>query len=70
MKRTDLMKRLRNIAKDKGHTAIVKEGGPHTKVTIGDVKVTVPRHNEINEHTANGILEDAEQATPKEDNDK
>lgn len=35
------------------------EGGSHTKVRLGDSFVTVPRHNEINELTANGIRRDA-----------
>ena len=59
MKRSDLMKRLRQIAKEDGVVLSVVEGGSHTKVHIGDRFVTVPRHSEINEFTAQGILRDA-----------
>lgn len=37
-------------------TATFKEGGAHTMVQIGGKATTIPRHNEINEHTARGIL--------------
>jgi len=59
VKRTELLKRLRQIAKERGVTFDPTEGGSHTKVRLGDSFVTVPRHNEINELTANGILRDA-----------
>lgn len=50
------MKELRKIAKKAGAEMEVSEGGSHTIVTIGDRRTTVPRHNEINELTAKGIL--------------
>lgn len=53
------MKQLRDIANDQGVTYAVTEGGSHTKVHLGDRFVTVPRHREINELTAKGILRDA-----------
>ena len=56
VKRTELMKQLRKIAKEKNQPYMETEGGSHTKVEIGDRKATVPRHNEINELTARGIL--------------
>lgn len=59
MKRSDLMKQLHEIAKEQGVTYAVSEGGSHTKVHLGDRFVTVPRHREINELTARGILRDA-----------
>lgn len=34
----------------------VTEGANHTKVRIGDLRTTVPRHREINEVTARAIL--------------
>ena len=53
------MRQLRDIANDQGVTYAVTEGGSHTKVFLGDRFVTVPRHREINELTARGILRDA-----------
>lgn len=59
MKRSDLLKQLRTIAKDQGVQFSESEGGSHTKVYLGTRWVTVPRHKEINELTAKGILKDA-----------
>jgi hypothetical protein len=56
VKRRDLMKELRDIAKAQGLELVATEGGSHTKVAIGDRQTTVPRHNEISELTAKGIL--------------
>ena len=56
MKRTELMRKLRDIARDQGQELQVTEGGRHTKVRIGERQTTVPRHTEINEHTARGII--------------
>jgi mRNA interferase HicA len=53
------MKQLRAIAKEQGVDYAVSEGGSHTKVRLGDRFVTVPRHRDINELTAKGILRDA-----------
>ena len=33
-----------------------EEGGNHTKVTIGPLHSTIPRHSEINEITARSII--------------
>lgn len=60
MKRTDLLRKLRAIAAAKCQPMVVTEGGSHTRVKIGPVPLTVPRHREINELTARGILADAE----------
>lgn len=50
------MKRLRDYAQVAGRDMVVIEGANHTKITIGDRHTTVPRHSEINEMTARGIL--------------
>nr|WP_212763188.1 type II toxin-antitoxin system HicA family toxin [Gordonia araii] len=51
------MKRLRETAKADGVGISETEGGSHTKVQFSDGRRTVvPRHNEINENTANSIL--------------
>jgi mRNA interferase HicA len=57
MKRTDLMKTLRASARSRGLEMSELEGGKHTKVMIGEVWTTIPRHREINEHTAKAILD-------------
>jgi hypothetical protein len=56
MKRRDLMKALKAIAKELGEEYADKEGGNHTKVWIGGRQTTVARHNEINEITAQATL--------------
>ena len=61
MKRTEVMKRLRAIAKTKRAEMTTTEGGNHTLVMFDGVRIaTVPRHNEINEHTARSITTAAE----------
>ena len=57
MKRRDLMKHLAAEAKRHGlEVEVVREGGSHTVIRIGDKQTTVPRHSEINEITAKAIL--------------
>ena len=56
MRRTELIKRIGKIAKAQGAEVIYTEGGSHTKVRLGDRQTVVPRHAEINEHTARAIL--------------
>ena len=60
MKRTDLERTLREAARDAGLSLQVDRGKRHDKVTIGEIAVTVPRHREINEYTAEGILKSFE----------
>lgn len=60
MKRRDIMKRLRKIAKARNESLNLREGAKHTVVQIGDRQTTVPRHNEINEITAKKIIEHME----------
>jgi division protein CdvB (Snf7/Vps24/ESCRT-III family) len=69
MKRKDLMKRLRKMASEQGVELTEKEGGLHTKVFLGEHFVVVPRHTEINEYTAKGILRDAEAPADEKEGD-
>jgi len=62
MKRRDLVKQINQIAKDTNQTPIWAEGGNHTKVLLGTTIITVPRHTEINELTAQAILRKARKA--------
>ena len=56
MKRTALMKQVREIAKSQGAEVELREGGSHTVVRVAGRQATVPRHREINELTAKAIL--------------
>lgn len=56
MKRRDLEKQIRAIAKAKGLTPEFTEGGKHQHVRLGDKQTTIPRNNDINEMTSRGIL--------------
>lgn len=60
MKRRDLEKKVRRIAKDHGVEVSEGEGGEHSKWTIGRNHISIPRHSEIAEFTARGIIRDAE----------
>lgn len=65
MKRRDLIRQLGAIAKSKGWALeIARDSGPHTIYRIGARSLPVPRHNEIVESTARGIIRAAE-ATPE-----
>ena len=60
MKRRDLLIQLAFIAETRGVpiTRIRGRGG-HDVYRVGDVQLTIPRHNEISEHTAQSILKRA-----------
>lgn len=62
MRRIDLEKQLREIAKRTGATLKEREGANHTIFEISGKRIPVPRHREINEHTASRILKDAKLA--------
>ena len=59
MKRRELLKRLEQIAKDRGESFTLVEGGSHTKAFIGPQMIAVPRHREVSEPTAKTILKEA-----------
>lgn len=58
MKRRDLLRKLQAMARAEGLTLRLTEGGRHTQAVIGERVSYIPRHREINEYTARGILED------------
>lgn len=62
MKRTDLIKKLKAAGATFDH-----EGANHTVYKVAGQIITVPRHREINEYTANGILKDAAEAMAKKE---
>jgi mRNA interferase HicA len=54
MKRRALERRLRSLG-----FRYWRPGGRHDVWTNGEVEIAVPRHKEINEHTARAILREA-----------
>ena len=56
MKRKELMKQLSKIAHQQHTTLEMTEGSNHSKARIGSRTTTIPRHREINEHTAKAII--------------
>lgn len=59
MRRRDLLKRIRVAAKAQGLALEeLREGSHHTIFRVGGLQFPVPRHNEINEYTAQAIMKD------------
>ena len=59
MKRRELLKRIRDAAKANGLALEqTREGANHTIFRLGGFEFPVPRHNEINEYTAQAIMKD------------
>lgn len=57
MKRVDLLTRISKAAANEGVAfTLVREGGSHSVFRFGTQNVIIPRHREINELTARGIL--------------
>jgi mRNA interferase HicA len=57
VKRRDLLTRIGRAAKEAGVSwARVRQGGNHEVWALDEVPIVVPRHREINELTARGIL--------------
>lgn len=58
------MKKLRAIAKAADRNLdFVREGANHEIWTIGDERLVIPRHRDINERTAQGIIRKAEEVS-------
>lgn len=63
MRKTELEKRLRALAKQVGvEVGMLRQGGSHEVWRFGTHRFTIPRHAEINELTARGILDGCEEA--------
>jgi mRNA interferase HicA len=64
VKKRDVIKRLRAIANAANmDLQFVREGSNHEVWAIGSERLVIPRHREINEHTARGIIKRAEEMT-------
>jgi mRNA interferase HicA len=60
VKRRLLIKTLRSLAKEADvDFTLLRNGANHDIYLLGSAKVVVPRHTEINELTARGIIKDA-----------
>lgn len=56
MKKRDLERRMAKLAKEYAVEVTVKQGGNHEKWFAGSEAMPIPRHNEVKENTARGIL--------------
>ncbi len=56
MKKRDLLKEMRKIARENQATFDYAVGGKHDKFRVNGMSIPVPRHTEIREPTARAIL--------------
>lgn len=56
MRRKELLRRIREEAKRCKKEVTEREGGSHTKLTVGSTSVRIPRHVQLNIETARGIM--------------
>lgn len=57
------MQELRKIARAKGlELDLARNGANHDLYDLGGIRLTVPRHSEINEFTAKAIIREANKA--------
>ncbi|AWS40944.1 hypothetical protein [Streptosporangium sp. 'caverna'] len=56
MKKRHLERRMSRLAKKYGLEITIKHGGNHDEWYVGGDAVPIPRHSEIKENTAKGIL--------------
>ena len=63
MKKQTLMRRLRGIARDRNVDLRLLRQGRHEVWQFGEERLVIPRHSEIDEHTARGILRKAQESS-------
>lgn len=62
MKRRDLIRAIGTAARDRGmEWVLVREGAEHEVWRLDRRMITIPRHREVNERTARGIMKAFEQ---------
>lgn len=59
MRKQHLIKQLRQVARDKGVGLRLLRQGRHEVWLFGTERLVIPRHTEIDEHTATAILRQA-----------
>lgn len=58
MKRRDLLRAINVAARGRGMSwQMVREGSEHEVWALDGRRITIPRHREINERTARGIMQ-------------
>ncbi len=62
MRKADLEKRIRALAKSHGAVWLYVGGSKHDKFTLNGVVIMIPRHREIGEALAAKILKDCYKA--------
>jgi len=63
MKRRVLLQELQMIAKNRGLSLdLIRHGANHDLYEVGIIRLTVPRHGDINEITASRIIREAKKA--------
>ena len=67
MNKRTLIKRIREIAQEDGfELTFVREGGNHEIWSIRSHRLVIPRHREINEYTAQSIINMVKEVTRDE----
>ncbi|MBA2373620.1 MAG: hypothetical protein H0V74_05400 [Chloroflexi bacterium] len=57
MKRRDLIRRIGEAARDRGLVwEMLRQGADHEVWSLGGHRITIPRHREVAERTARGVL--------------
>lgn len=66
MKRRDVIRRLHQAAHDADvEVTIVRDTGPHTIYAVGGQRVSIPRHREVQQGTAEAIFRQVENVLGK-----
>ena len=67
IKKRDLVRQLAAQARNAGvDFTLVRHGGSHEVYSLGGCPITIPRHKELNELLARGILREAERYLARE----
>lgn len=67
VKKRDLIKNLGSLAREAGvEFTFVRHGGSHDLFSLDGCPITIPRHTELNELLARGILREAERYLAQE----
>jgi hypothetical protein len=66
MKRRDLLRVIRKRAAREGKSYTLSEGGSHSRLTVGNTKVSIPRHREIPLGTVRAVVRTLESELGRE----